>query len=147
MARLRNPDAIELLSIVIEHLVKGEIMQLKNTDSGSALKDIEYYLTKSFYKTASLIANSCKACAVLAGMLPSFCLVLFWFWFLFMFWSHLSPLAHTDLKSDVQELAFEFGKHIGLTFQVGAGFAWCGVSFRLKLGLQGGRRFARLFRT
>ena len=71
LARLRNPDAIELLSIVIEHLVKGEIMQLKNQDAGTSLKNIEYYLTKSFYKTASLLANSCKACAVLAGMCVS----------------------------------------------------------------------------
>jgi geranylgeranyl pyrophosphate synthase len=29
MARLRNLDVIELLATVIEHLVKGEVIQMK----------------------------------------------------------------------------------------------------------------------
>lgn len=89
LARLRNCDVVELLSVVIEHLVKGEVMQIKPTDSQANFKHIDYYMTKTFYKTASLIANSCKASAVLADHSPR-----------------------------VQEIAFEYGKHLGLTFQI-----------------------------
>lgn len=62
LARLRNIEVVELLSTVIEHLVKGEIMQMRPSQSGSA---IENYLKKNFYKTASLMGNSCLAASVL----------------------------------------------------------------------------------
>lgn len=39
--------------------------------SGS-LSKLDYYLTKTYYKTASLIANSCKAVAILGGSLCRF---------------------------------------------------------------------------
>lgn len=54
---------VELLSTVIEHLVKGEIMQMKPSASGKSALD--YYLRKNFYKTASLMGHSCLAAAVL----------------------------------------------------------------------------------
>ena len=54
---------MELLSTVIEHLVKGEIMQMKPSASGRSALD--YYLRKNFYKTASLMGHSCLAAAVL----------------------------------------------------------------------------------
>lgn len=63
LARLRNLEVVELLSAVIEHLVKGEIMQMKPTSSGRS--QLEYYLRKNFYKTASLMGHSCLAAAVL----------------------------------------------------------------------------------
>lgn len=82
---------VELLSTVIEHLVRGEVMQLKH-----ALKDklpvpeiFDVYLKKTFYKTASLMANSCKAAAMLEG-----------------------------LKPDVATAAFNYGKHLGIAFQL-----------------------------
>lgn len=31
------------------------------------IRSMEYYLQKTYYKTASLISNSCKAVAILAG--------------------------------------------------------------------------------
>ena len=34
LARLRNLEVVELLSTVIEHLVKGEIMQMKPSANG-----------------------------------------------------------------------------------------------------------------
>jgi len=52
-----------LLSTVIEHLVKGEIMQMRTSSTGSSA--LEYYLRKNFYKTASLMGHSCLAAAVL----------------------------------------------------------------------------------
>jgi geranylgeranyl pyrophosphate synthase len=65
LARLRNLEVVELLSTVIEHLVKGEIMQMKPASSGKSA--LEYYLRKNYYKTASLMGHSCLAAAVLGG--------------------------------------------------------------------------------
>ena len=65
LARLRNLEVVELLSTVIEHLVKGEVMQMRPSSTGKAA--LEYYLRKNFYKTASLMGHSCLAAAVLGG--------------------------------------------------------------------------------
>lgn len=88
LARLRNLEVVELISTVIEHLVKGEVMQMR----GGHLKNctaLEYYFHKNYYKTGSLMANSCRAASVLGG--------------------------HDD---KVQDIAFAYGKHIGLAFQL-----------------------------
>jgi geranylgeranyl pyrophosphate synthase len=60
LARLRSLEAVELMSTVIEHLVKGEVMQMKNADGRDDITPFEYYLRKNYYKTGSLMANSCK---------------------------------------------------------------------------------------
>lgn len=60
LARLRSLEAMELMSTVIEHLVKGEVMQMKNADGRDDITPFEYYLRKNYYKTGSLMANSCK---------------------------------------------------------------------------------------
>ena len=65
LARLRNIEVVELLSTVIEHLVQGEIMQMKPSAAKSSA--LENYLRKNFYKTASLMGHSCLATAVLGG--------------------------------------------------------------------------------
>ena len=88
LARLRNCTVVELMSTVIEHLVKGEVMQMR----GGHLKDctaLEYYFHKNYYKTGSLMANSCRSAAVLG--------------------------QHTE---EVEDIAFAYGKHIGLAFQL-----------------------------
>jgi len=77
----------------IEHLVKGEVMQMKPSDQNAQLSNLDYYITKSYYKTASLIANSCMAVAVLGGH---------------------------DRRG--QEIAFEYGKNLGIAFQVTISF-------------------------
>lgn len=91
LARLRDVEVIELLSTVIEHLVKGEVMQMKTAfRDGNALESaFAMYMRKTYYKTASLMANSCKAAALLAGHSPAVC-----------------------------EAAFLYGKHVGLAFQL-----------------------------
>lgn len=66
LARLRHTEVIELLSTVIEHLVKGEIMQMRTSSTGKGA--LEYYLRKNFYKTASLMGHSCLAAAVLGEL-------------------------------------------------------------------------------
>ena len=55
------------MSTVIEHLVKGEILQMKNVNKISNNSDaiMETYLRKNYYKTASLMGNSCLSAAVL----------------------------------------------------------------------------------
>lgn len=87
LAGLRNTEVVELLSTVLEHLVSGEIMQ-----ASAERKDdvsMEYYLRKTFLKTASLMAHSCKAVAVLGGHNPDTC-----------------------------ENAYDYGRHLGLAFQL-----------------------------
>lgn len=63
LARLRSVEVVELLASVIEHLVKGEVMQMSaafaKRDTAAAF---EMYMSKTYYKTASLMANSCKVC-------------------------------------------------------------------------------------
>jgi hexaprenyl diphosphate synthase len=91
LARLRNPDVTELLSMVIEHLVKGEVMQIRSATVKPTdfVKNVDYYLTKSYYKTASLIANSCRSSALMAGH-----------------------------PANIVDACEEYGKYFGLCFQI-----------------------------
>lgn len=87
LASLNNTEVVALLAKVVEHLVTGETMQM--TTSSEQRVSMEYYMQKTYYKTASLISNSCKAIALLAG--------------------------HT---ADVATAAFDYGKNLGLAFQL-----------------------------
>lgn len=87
LAALQNSEVIALMSQVLEHLVSGEILQM-NTSPDDSLS-MDHYLQKTFYKTASLIANSCKSVAVLAGCTP-----------------------------EENMAAWDYGKHLGIAFQL-----------------------------
>ncbi|CAM9000820.1 unnamed protein product [Rhodiola kirilowii] len=87
LASLKNTEVVSLLATVVEHLVTGETMQM--TTSSEQRVSMEYYMQKTYYKTASLISNSCKAIALLAGQ-----------------------------TADVATLAFDYGKNLGLAFQL-----------------------------
>ena len=89
LSRIGNLEVVELLSNVIAHLVEGEIMQMSNKASPAAASSMDRYLQKSFLKTASLIAHAAKASALLG--------------------SHEPSVARAQA-----ELAYEYGKHIGL---------------------------------
>lgn len=89
LARLRSLEAIELMSTAIEHLVKGEVMQMRHVDGQSLITPLEYYLRKNYYKTGSLMANSCKA-----------------------------ALALGKLDEHVCNMGFAYGRHLGLAFQL-----------------------------
>ncbi|ORX51216.1 terpenoid synthase [Hesseltinella vesiculosa] len=97
LARLRHPECIEIMATCIANLVEGEFMQLKNTknddrdcsDTAQKKSTFEHYMDKTYMKTGSLIAQSCKASAVLGGC-----------------------------DNGVKELAFEYGRHLGLAFQL-----------------------------
>lgn len=87
LANLDNLTVVKLLSQVIMDLAEGEIQQgLNRFDTGLS---IEAYLEKSYYKTASLIANSSKAAGVLSGVSP-----------------------------ELQEQLYDYGRNIGLAFQI-----------------------------
>ncbi|KAI7838536.1 hypothetical protein COHA_007679 [Chlorella ohadii] len=130
LAALRNPEAIMLMSQSLEHLVAGEILQaskwgcwmaegfsrmpmsqslehlvaaeilqasmecgrlcfLRLTADAEEATSLDHYMRKTYCKTASLMANSCKAVAVLGGHKPTDC-----------------------------HLASEYGRHVGLAFQL-----------------------------
>ena len=92
LARLRNAEVIELLATVIANLVEGEFMQLKNIQrDGSDEQEsaIDYYLKKTYLKTASLISKSCRAAAILGGS-----------------------------STELIDAAYSFGRNFGLAFQV-----------------------------
>ena len=87
LANLDNLEVVKLLAEVIMDLAAGEIQQGMNRFDASLL--IDTYLEKSYYKTASLIANSSKA----AGLL-------------------------SDVSEETAEHLYEYGRHIGLAFQI-----------------------------
>lgn len=87
LAALRNSEVIALMSQVLEHLVAGEILQMTAgpDDAGS----MDHYMRKTYFKTASLMANSCKSVAVLSAC-----------------------------TSEEATAAWEYGRHLGLAFQL-----------------------------
>ena len=87
LANLDNLEVVKLLSEVIRDFAEGEILQgLNRFDTNISL---EAYLNKSYYKTASLIANSVKAAAILSGV-----------------------------NDDNAVHLYEYGRNLGLAFQI-----------------------------
>jgi solanesyl diphosphate synthase len=90
LARLRDVEVVETMSTIIEHLVRGEVMQMKGADvRDDQNQRMVQYLRKNFYKTASLMANSCKSAAILAGY-----------------------------NDKIVSAAYRYGKHLGIAFQL-----------------------------
>jgi all-trans-nonaprenyl-diphosphate synthase len=87
IANLDNLEVVKLLSEVIKNFAEGEIQQGLNSFDTSL--SIEAYLEKSYYKTASLIANSAKSAAILSGV-----------------------------KSEIADNLYQYGRNLGLAFQI-----------------------------
>jgi len=87
LANLDNLEVVKLLSEVIMDLATGEIQQGLNCFDASI--SIESYLQKSYYKTASLMANSSKA----AGLL-------------------------SEVSRETVEHIYSYGRHFGIAFQI-----------------------------
>uniref|UniRef100_A0A8D0W2E2 All trans-polyprenyl-diphosphate synthase PDSS1 n=1 Tax=Sus scrofa TaxID=9823 RepID=A0A8D0W2E2_PIG len=87
LARIGNTTVISILTQVIEDLVRGEFLQLGSKENEN--ERFAHYLEKTFKKTASLIANSCKAVSVLSCPDP-----------------------------EVHEIAYQYGKNVGIAFQL-----------------------------
>ena len=88
LASLNNDEVTKIISRIIDDLIHGELCQLESVVSTHEAR-YKQYLTKTYLKTASLIANSCEAVAL---------------------------MLETD--SGVQKAAFNFGKYLGLAFQI-----------------------------
>ena len=87
LANLDNLAVVKLLSEVIRDFAEGEIQQgISQFDTSI---DLEAYLERIYYKTASLMANSAKA----AGL--------------------LSNVSETDA-----EHLYSYGRYVGLAFQI-----------------------------
>ena len=87
LANLDNLEVVKLLSEVIRDFAEGEILQgLNSFDISTSIDD---YLDKSYYKTASLMANSAKAAGVLS-----------------------------DVKPEVTKELYNYGRNLGLAFQI-----------------------------
>ena len=89
LARIRNVQVVEILASVIANLVEGELMQLEEISSPKSIGMMDRYLKKSYMKTASLMAESCKAAALLG-----------------------------NCEEKIIKNCYEFGKNFGLAFQV-----------------------------
>mmetsp|Transcript_25538 Transcript_25538/g.58917 ORF Transcript_25538/g.58917 Transcript_25538/m.58917 type:complete len:379 (+) Transcript_25538:678-1814(+) len=95
LARLRDCAVVECMSSVVEHLVRGEVMQFAASTNATSEENnnsdevMAQYLHKNFYKTASLMANSCKSAAL------------------------LGPYPDADVIR-----SYNYGKHAGLAFQL-----------------------------
>ena len=89
LARLENTAVVQVMATALESLVAGEIMQLKSPPE--SLLEMETYLRKSYYKTASLICYACRSTALLGG--------------------------HA-YDSTVATACEEFGFHLGLAYQI-----------------------------
>ncbi|CAA2960367.1 probable solanesyl-diphosphate synthase 3, chloroplastic [Olea europaea subsp. europaea] len=87
LANLENLEVIKLISQVIKDFASGEIKQ------ASSLFDcdvqLEEYLIKSYYKTASLISASTKGASIFSGV-----------------------------NSYISEQMYQYGKNFGLSFQI-----------------------------
>lgn len=87
LANLDNLEVVKLLSEVIRDFAEGEIQQGINRFDTSI--SLEAYLEKSYYKTASLIANSAKAAGVLS-----------------------------EQSAEVNHHLYNYGRNLGLAFQI-----------------------------
>ena len=83
-----------------------------------------HYLMKTFRKTASLMANSCKSVCILFFVFISQFLSVNRFKFLsfskkclFQHFLQVALFANCSLLT--QDMAFEYGKNLGMAFQVG----------------------------
>ncbi|XP_052208286.1 solanesyl diphosphate synthase 1, chloroplastic isoform X2 [Diospyros lotus] len=87
LANLENLEVIKLISQVIKDFASGEIKQASSFFDCDV--ELDEYLIKSYYKTASLIAASTKGASIFSGV-----------------------------DSSVSEQMYQFGKNLGLSFQV-----------------------------
>ena len=87
LSNLNNLEVVKIISKIITDFAEGEVQQAStNFDTSISMHN---YINKSFHKTASLIAYSCKAATI---------------------------LNHADIHTQTQ--IYNYGKHLGLAFQI-----------------------------
>ncbi|KAK2175645.1 hypothetical protein NP493_717g01054 [Ridgeia piscesae] len=87
LARVGNNQVMEAFSQILEDLVAGEFMQLGSKEDES--ERFNHYMMKTFKKTASLLANSCKSVAILG-----------------------------ECSAEIIECAYQYGRNVGIAFQL-----------------------------
>ncbi|CAH9147637.1 unnamed protein product [Cuscuta epithymum] len=87
LANLENLEVIKLISQVIKDFASGEIKQASSLFDCDV--ELEEYLIKSYYKTASLIAASTKGAAIFSGV-----------------------------HKETSEQMYQYGRNLGLSFQI-----------------------------
>ncbi|XP_002738102.1 all trans-polyprenyl-diphosphate synthase PDSS1-like [Saccoglossus kowalevskii] len=87
LARIGNKEVVIVISQAIDDLVRGEFMQLGSKEDEN--ERFAHYLQKTYKKTASLIANSCKAVSILSGCNPA-----------------------------IVEITYQYGRNMGIAFQL-----------------------------
>ncbi|KAH9779484.1 Solanesyl diphosphate synthase 2 [Citrus sinensis] len=87
LANLENLEVIKLISQVIKDFASGEIKQASSLFDCDL--ELEEYLIKSYYKTASLIAASTKGAAIFSGV-----------------------------DGSLSKQMYEYGRNLGLSFQI-----------------------------
>jgi len=90
LAQTENPDVIEAMSQILYDLVNGEFQQM--TSRSDKDDRFQLYLDKTFNKTASLMANSCKSVAILA--------------------------SENNSDKSIIDMAYKYGQNIGIAFQL-----------------------------
>lgn len=87
LANLNNLEVVKIISKIITDFAEGEVQQaLTHFDTSICINS---YINKSFHKTASLLASSCKASAILSNK-----------------------------NVYIQNQYYNYGKHLGLAFQI-----------------------------
>lgn len=93
LAQIRNEDVLIVLAQVLADLVRGEFQQLQNKSDDA--ERFQLYLNKTFNKTASLMAYSCKANGLLSAAGGGY-----------------------DKNHLLVEASFQYGRNIGIAFQL-----------------------------
>ncbi|KZT56072.1 terpenoid synthase, partial [Calocera cornea HHB12733] len=97
LARLGSLEVVELLATVISNLVEGEIMQMRPlalTPTTALAQAWHQYMQKTYLKTASLMAKSARAGVILGGG------------------------GRLDGGLEVRDVAYAFGRNLGIAFQL-----------------------------
>jgi len=96
ISQIRNEEVVIVLAQILADLVRGEFQQLQVKKNET--ERYQLYLNKTFNKTASLIAYSCKANAILSK-------------------DHRNDGNSPD-NDNLVNAAYEYGRNIGIAFQL-----------------------------
>lgn len=106
LSRLGSNEVVELVASVLANLVEGEVMQIKGNAPDSVEETqvrrltpeiFEYYMKKTYLKTASLIAKSSRATVVLGGA---------------------SEKQGWLDGERIKDIAYSYGRNLGIAFQL-----------------------------
>ncbi|KAG8739286.1 coq1 putative hexaprenyl diphosphate synthase [Ceratobasidium sp. 414] len=112
IARLGDLEVVELVATTINDLVEGEVAQIEEvfgegtmiapalSTTGPDAARWNFYLKKTFLKTASLMAKSARAAVVLGG-------------------AQSKDAAPSGLSDEqLKDLAYSYGRNLGIAFQL-----------------------------